>query len=60
MSPVDWGVVAAGIAAIGWVNWYFFLAENRAGAAGTASAKPGASESGGGRDVSNDAKRQGN
>jgi plastocyanin domain-containing protein len=26
MSPSDWLVVAAGIAAIAWVNWYFFLA----------------------------------
>jgi plastocyanin domain-containing protein len=27
MTPLEWGVVAAGIAAIAWVNWYFFLAE---------------------------------
>ncbi|HEX7242177.1 MAG TPA: cupredoxin domain-containing protein [Longimicrobiaceae bacterium] len=26
MSAADWGVVAAGLAAIAWVNWYFFLA----------------------------------
>ena len=29
MTPQDWLVVAAGIAAIAWVNWYFFLAERR-------------------------------
>ncbi|HEV2149840.1 MAG TPA: cupredoxin domain-containing protein [Longimicrobiaceae bacterium] len=26
MSPTDWLVIAAGLAAIGWVNWYFFFA----------------------------------
>jgi plastocyanin domain-containing protein len=26
MSATDWLVVAAGLAAIAWVNWYFFLA----------------------------------
>jgi plastocyanin domain-containing protein len=26
MSPADWIAVAAGIAAILWINWYFFLA----------------------------------
>lgn len=26
MNAMDWIVVAAGIAAIAWVNWYFFLA----------------------------------
>jgi hypothetical protein len=25
MSPADWMVIAAGIAAIAWINWYFFL-----------------------------------
>jgi hypothetical protein len=29
MTPVDWVVLAAGVAAIAWVNWYFFLAERR-------------------------------
>ncbi len=29
MTPLDWLVVAGGVAAIGWVNWYFFLAERR-------------------------------
>jgi plastocyanin domain-containing protein len=27
MTSVDWLVVAVGIAAIVWVNWYFFVAE---------------------------------
>jgi hypothetical protein len=30
MSALDWGVLLGGAAAIGWVNWYFFLAERRA------------------------------
>ena len=29
MSTLDWLVVAAGAGAIGWVNWYFFLAADR-------------------------------
>ena len=33
MSGTDWLVVVAGLAAIGWVNWYFFLAGRHAGAA---------------------------
>jgi hypothetical protein len=27
MGTMDWLVIAGGIAAIAWVNWYFFLAE---------------------------------
>jgi plastocyanin domain-containing protein len=27
MNSVDWIVIAAGLGAIAWVNWYFFLAE---------------------------------
>ncbi|MDQ4025437.1 MAG: hypothetical protein M3217_08100 [Actinomycetota bacterium] len=27
MSVTEWAVVAGGLAAIAWVNWYFFLAE---------------------------------
>lgn len=27
MTATDWMVVAGGIAAIAWVNWYFFLAD---------------------------------
>jgi hypothetical protein len=30
MSAADWIVVAAGVAAIAWVNWYFFLARREA------------------------------
>jgi hypothetical protein len=30
MSGTDWLVVAAGVAAIGWVNWYFFVASRPA------------------------------
>jgi hypothetical protein len=26
VSPLDWLAIAAGVAAILWVNWYFFLA----------------------------------
>ncbi len=26
MTGTDWLVVAAGVATIGWINWYFFLA----------------------------------
>jgi plastocyanin domain-containing protein len=26
MQATDWLVIAGGLAAIGWVNWYFFLA----------------------------------
>lgn len=47
MTPIDWGVLAAGLAAIAWINWYFFLAESGtavaaapAGAANGSSAIP--------------------
>lgn len=33
MTPLEWLVVAAGIAAIVWVNWYFFLARRSAAVA---------------------------
>jgi plastocyanin domain-containing protein len=33
MSPSDWIVVLLGIAAIAWVNWYFFLARRPAATA---------------------------
>ena len=29
MSATDWFVVAGALAAIAWVNWYFFLADRR-------------------------------
>lgn len=28
ISGMDWIVIAAGLAAIIWVNWYFFVAGN--------------------------------
>lgn len=31
MVALDWIIVAAGIAAIAWVNWYFLFAERRTG-----------------------------
>jgi plastocyanin domain-containing protein len=40
VDTTEWLVVIGGIAAIGWVNWYFFLAERRSAAA---QAKVGAS-----------------
>lgn len=40
MTPADWAVLAAGAAAIGWVNWYFFLAER-------GSAAPAGEDAGG-------------
>ena len=30
MTIADWTVVAVGLAVIGWINWYFFLARPRA------------------------------
>ena len=33
MSSTDWLVILAAAAAIGWVNWYFFVAPRRAVAA---------------------------
>jgi hypothetical protein len=27
MTPTDWVVVLGGVVLIGWINWYFFLAE---------------------------------
>jgi plastocyanin domain-containing protein len=35
MSAMDWIVILAGIAAIAWVNWYFFLARRPAAVAAT-------------------------
>lgn len=37
MSATDWMVIVAGLAAIAWINWYFFLAERQ-----TATAEVGA------------------
>lgn len=33
MSGIEWLVLLGGLAAIAWVNWYFFLAESSAGGA---------------------------
>jgi plastocyanin domain-containing protein len=35
---MDWTAIALGLAAIAWVNWYFFLAERTAATAATTSA----------------------
>ena len=44
MSGIDWLVVTGGIAAIAWVNWYFFLAKRSAVTAfAAAAAVPGSS-----------------
>ena len=40
LAPTDWLVIAAGSAAILWVNWYFFLAERGAVAATGTSGGP--------------------
>ncbi|MEW5930036.1 MAG: cupredoxin domain-containing protein [Gemmatimonadota bacterium] len=37
MSPTDWLVVLGGLAAIAWVNWYFFLAGRTSAHAAVAS-----------------------
>ncbi len=39
MTGSEWLVVAAGIAAIAWVNWYFFFAERRSASAGASQGK---------------------
>jgi hypothetical protein len=31
MTPADLVVIVAGVAAIAWVNWYFFVAGRRRG-----------------------------
>jgi plastocyanin domain-containing protein len=33
LQPIDWIIVAGGVAAIVWVNWYFFLAQHTAAVA---------------------------
>lgn len=39
MQASDWLVVVAGVTAVGWVNWYFFLAAQGTGA--SAGVRPG-------------------
>lgn len=34
MSAMEWAVLAGGIAAIAWVNWYFFLSKREEAEAG--------------------------
>jgi len=41
ISGTDWMVIVAGIAAIAWVNWYFFVAGSRRGAAGRSGEEDG-------------------
>ena len=43
LSPTEWGVLALGVAAIAWVNWYFFVA-GRGAAPATAATDDGAQE----------------
>lgn len=47
ITAVDWTVIVGGVAAIVWVNWYFFFAE-RATAVATASADSSGAAIGGG------------
>jgi plastocyanin domain-containing protein len=44
MSATDWMVIVAGLGAIGWVNWYFFVAARRATAAVAATPANGPAE----------------
>jgi plastocyanin domain-containing protein len=37
LNPTDWLVIAGGIGAIVWVNWYFFFAERATATAATVS-----------------------
>ncbi len=43
MNATDWLVIAAGLGAVAWINWYFFLAQRRTPAAvatATGGARP--------------------
>jgi plastocyanin domain-containing protein len=44
MSATDWLVIGAGIALIGWVNWYFFVAPRRLAPVVAASGATGVPE----------------
>jgi plastocyanin domain-containing protein len=35
MKPPEWTALVAGVAVIGWINWYFFLARRGSAAAET-------------------------
>lgn len=40
MTTIDWTVLLGGIAAITWVNWYFFLAGRGTAAVAAVAARP--------------------
>ena len=42
MTAIDWLVIAGGVGAVAWVNWYFFLAERAGAVATVAPGAPGA------------------
>lgn len=44
MHTIDWIVAAAGLGAIAWVNWYFFLAERGLVHATVARSGPGGAQ----------------
>ena len=44
MSATAWIVIVAGLGAIGWVNWYFFVAPRRATAAVASAGAAGIQE----------------
>ena len=44
MSATDWLVIAAGLAAIGWVNWYFFVAARQGAVAAVTAPASGVPE----------------
>ncbi|HYN20578.1 MAG TPA: cupredoxin domain-containing protein [Thermoanaerobaculia bacterium] len=35
MTPIEWTALFAGVATIGWINWYFFLARRGSATAET-------------------------
>lgn len=41
MTGIDWMVIVAGLGAITWVNWYFFLAQRGLASAATAGTGAG-------------------
>lgn len=45
MHGIDWIVITAGLAAIGWVNWYFFVAGRRVPVVATAAMSTSATSS---------------
>ena len=44
LSSTAWLVIVAGLAAIGWVNWYFFVASRGGGASAEATRAGGVAE----------------